>query len=156
MEQRAFQDVIAGGANHCYGCGCQNDHGLQLKSYWAENGEETVCVWLPRDYHTAAWPNVLSGGVIATLIDCHSVCTAIMEAYRAEGLVWTSEPGIIYITGSLQVSYLKPTPMDGPLTLRARVTDKQSRKSTVRCSLYANGEECARGEVLAVRYTPRS
>lgn len=154
MEQRALQDVIAGEVNHCYGCGSQNNHGLQIKSYWAEDGEGTICVWRPQEYHTAAWPNVLSGGVIASLIDCHSVCTAIMDAYRAENLEWDSQPGIIYITGALQVSYLKPTPMTDLLTLHARVTEKHGRKTTVHCSLFAGDEECARGEVLAIRYAP--
>jgi acyl-coenzyme A thioesterase PaaI-like protein len=156
LDRRAFQDVLAGGVNQCWGCGSANEQGLQIKSYWGPDGDETICIWQPREYHTAAWPNVLSGGVIASLIDCHSVCTAMMEAYRAAGLDWESEPGIIYITGSLQVSYLKPVPMQHPVTLRAHIKEKQARKMIVQCSVFADEQECARGEVVAVLYTPRS
>lgn len=153
--QRAFQDLFSDDVSHCWGCGCHNEHGLQIKSYWAENGEETICIWQPREHHTAAWPNVLSGGIISSLIDCHSVCTAMMAAYRTEGVEPEGEPSIIYITASLQVSYLKPTPMEHPVTLRAHVKETQGRKMIVQCSLFAQDEECARGEVVAVRYTPR-
>lgn len=155
MEQRAFQDLFSHDVSHCWGCGCHNEHGLQIKSYWAENGEETICVWQPGEHHTAAWPDVLSGGIISSLIDCHSVCTAMMAAYRAEGREPEGEPSIIYITASLQVSYLKPTPMKHPVMLRARIKETQRRKMIVQCSLFSRGEECARGEVIAVRYAPK-
>ncbi len=155
MEQHAFQDVFTGSMSHCWGCGSHNAHGLQIKSYWAENGEETICTWQPQEYHTAAWPDILSGGIIASLIDCHSMCTAMMVAHRAEGVEWSSEPSIIYITASLQVKYLKPTPMTYPVTLRAHVTEQTARKMVVQCSVFSQDEECARGEVVGVRYTPQ-
>ena len=154
MTQSAFQDVFSGSISQCWGCGCHNAHGLQIKSYWAENGEETICTWQPKEYHTAAWPNILSGGIIASTIDCHSVCTAMMVALRAEGLEWTNEPSIIYITGSLQVTYLKPVSMEHPVTLRAHVKEDKGRKMIVHCSVFSQNEECARGEVVAVRYNP--
>lgn len=155
MEQHAFQDVFTGSMSHCWGCGSHNAHGLQIKSYWAENGEETICTWQPQEYHTAAWPDILSGGIIASLIDCHSMCTAMMVAHRAEGVEWSSEPSIIYITASLQVKYLKPTQMTYPVTLRAHVTEQTARKMVVQCSVFSQDEECARGEVVGVRYTPQ-
>jgi acyl-coenzyme A thioesterase PaaI-like protein len=148
----AFQDVFSGDLSHCFGCGCNNEQGLQIKSYWADNGEETLCTWQAQPYHTAAWPNVLSGGVIASLIDCHSLCSAMMFAYRDAGRAWEDEPPAIYITASLQVSYLKPTPMAQPVTLRARVKETKGRKMILTCSLWAQDQECARGEVVAVQY----
>ncbi|QBD76572.1 PaaI family thioesterase [Ktedonosporobacter rubrisoli] len=154
MEQLAFQDVFSGDLSQCWGCGCHNPHGLQIKSYWAEEGQETICTWQPQDQHTAAWLNVLSGGIIASLIDCHSVSTAMMVALHDAGYAWTSEPPVIYITASLQVTYLKPTPMTSPVTIRARVTEKGKKKMLVQSSLFAQDELCARGEVVAVRYTP--
>ncbi len=156
LEKRAFQDVFTGSLTQCWGCGSHNAHGLQIKTYWADNGEETICTWQPREYHTAAWPNILSGGVLASLIDCHSVCTAMMVALREEGIEWSSEPEIIYITASLQVQYLKPTPMTYPVTLRARVKEQSGRKMIVQCSVFSQDQECARGEVVAVRYTPQA
>ncbi|HET8845048.1 MAG TPA: PaaI family thioesterase [Ktedonobacteraceae bacterium] len=156
MEQGAIQDIFIGSVSHCWGCGAHNPKGLHIKSSWAENGEETICTWQPQAYYTAAWPDILSGGIIASLIDCHSVCTAMMVAHRAEGVAWSSEPSIIYITASLQVQYLKPTPLISPITLRAHVTEQTARKMIVQCSLSAQGEECARGEVVAVRYPSQS
>ncbi|MDP6064450.1 MAG: PaaI family thioesterase, partial [SAR202 cluster bacterium] len=80
-EQNAFQELIQG--NHCFGCGSLNEHDLQIRSYW--NGEKTVCNWMPREYHMAGPTHVLNGGIIATLIDCHVICTAIAAVYRNEG-----------------------------------------------------------------------
>lgn len=152
MAARAFQDVFSGDLSHCFGCGCNNEQGLQIKSYWADNGEETLCTWQPQPHHTAAWPNVLSGGVIASLMDCHCLCSAMMFAYRDAGRDWEAEPPAFYITASLQVSYFKPTPMTQPVTLRARIKEAKGRKLILTCSLWAQDQECARGEVVAVQY----
>jgi acyl-coenzyme A thioesterase PaaI-like protein len=148
VEQRAIQDQFQTN-NYCWGCGCDNEYGLQIKSYWL--GEEAVCTWQPEHYHAAGPRNVLNGGIIATLIDCHSACTAMAAAYQAEGREIGTEPYIWCATASLQVTYLRPTPLTGPIDLRARVKELGERKITVDCSVLADGEECARGEVVAVR-----
>jgi acyl-coenzyme A thioesterase PaaI-like protein len=134
MSSTAFQDLIPD--NRCYGCGPQNHSGLRIKSFW--EGEESVCVYL-------------NGGIIATLIDCHSVCTAIAHAYRLEGRAIGSDPHIWCVTANLNITYLRPTPLDAPVTLRARVTDAGPKKTMLQCRLYSNSDECARGEVVAVR-----
>jgi acyl-coenzyme A thioesterase PaaI-like protein len=155
-DQPAFQDDLAAiGFEHCWGCGAANPHGLHIKSYWSPDAaDEAICVWQPQPYHIAA-PGIVSGGIIATLIDCHSAATACAGAYRAENRRITSEPLLPYLTAALQVSYLRPTPTDGPVNLRARVSQTSGRKTTVTCSLYsADGVECARGEVIAVRVPP--
>ena len=149
MDPRAFQDGIGG--NHCWGCGA-NEHGLQIKSYWS--GDEAICTWQPQAYHVAGPLHILNGGIIATIIDCHSVCTAIAAAYRAEGREIGTEPSIWYATASLQVTYLCPTPVKEPIVLRARIKEMKERKTTLTCSLFAKGEECARGELVAVRVPP--
>src|SRR5689334_17131544 len=113
----AFQHLIPG--NHCWGCGPHNEHGLHVESRWA--GEETVCIWQPAPYHMAGPRHVLNGGIIATIIDCHSVRTAIANHYRLEGRALDSEPGIWCVTAALEVTYLRPTPIAGPVTLRARI-----------------------------------
>jgi acyl-coenzyme A thioesterase PaaI-like protein len=94
---------------------------------------------------------VLNGGIIATIIDCHCVCTAIADAYRREGRAIGAEPPIWYATASLRIDYLRPTPIAGPISLRARILEAGPRKTRLDCVLLAGGEECARGEVLAVR-----
>jgi acyl-coenzyme A thioesterase PaaI-like protein len=150
MSLRAFQDEMTG--NICWGCGAANEHGLRIKSHWSD--DEAVSNWQPKPYHAGGRGHALNGGIIASLIDCHSVCTAIAAAYRAEGRAIGSEPMIWYVTGSLQVSYLRPTPPGETVTLRARIKEMKERKTAVACSLFSGGEECARGEVLAVRVAP--
>ena len=147
MEQRAFQDQMEG--NHCWGCGSTNQYGLHVKSYWS--GDESVCTWQPRDYHSAAPPGILNGGIIASIIDCHCICTAIAAAFRGEDRDIGSDPPIWYATVSLQVTYQRPTSIIGTVTLKARIIEMTDRKTTLSCSLSASGEECALGEVVAVR-----
>jgi acyl-coenzyme A thioesterase PaaI-like protein len=145
---KPFQDYYSDATSYCYGCGRLNEQGLQIKSYW--DGDEAVCDFQPRPYHTAI-PGYVYGGLIASLIDCHSTGTAAAAGYRAEGRPMDSEPPLRYVTASLHVDYLRPTPIEATLTLRARVQEIKGRKTTVHCSLYANGDECARGQVVVVQ-----
>jgi acyl-coenzyme A thioesterase PaaI-like protein len=147
MSSIAFQDQIPD--NLCYGCGPSNRDGLRIKSYW--EGDESICIYQPERHHSAGPPQFLNGGIIATLIDCHSLCTAIANAYRIEKRPIGSDPHIWCVTANLNVSYLRPTPLDLPVTLRARITEAGPKKTLLQCSLYSNSDECARGEVVAVR-----
>jgi len=147
MEEKAIQDRWHELDSHCWGCGRSNDQGLQLKSFW--DGDEVVATWQPEEYHMA-FPGVLNGGTIATLIDCHSVNTANAAACKAEDREYDETPLSGYVTGSLSVKYLKPTPIDGPVSLRARVKEIKKRKITVTCSLFSGETECATGEVIAI------
>jgi acyl-coenzyme A thioesterase PaaI-like protein len=148
MNQKAFQDYYPDEVAHCYGCGRLNEHGHQIKSYW--DGDEAIATYTPKPYHTAI-PGYVYGGLIASLIDCHSTGTAAAAAYRAEGRAMDTEPPLRFVTASLHVDYLKPTPIDGPLDLRARVQEIKGRKVVVTTELSARGEVCARGEVVAVQ-----
>lgn len=148
--QKSFQELIQG--NHCWGCGSLNPRGLHIRSYWS--GEESVCKWTPQEHHMAGPPHVLNGGIIATLIDCHSICTAIAAAYRAEGREIGAGERIWYATGYLNISYRSPTPIIEEVTLRAQVADVTERKTLLTCSIYAQGEEWAKAELLAIRVPP--
>jgi len=149
LESRAFQDQFAEvGFHHCWGCGSQNEHGLQIKSYW--DGDEGVCTWQPQPYHQA-WPGIVNGGILATIIDCHCASTAAAAAYRAENRALTTLPIIAYVTASLHISYLRPTPITAPLLLRATIKEQTARKTILTCALSAQGEVCARGEAVMVR-----
>jgi acyl-coenzyme A thioesterase PaaI-like protein len=143
----AFQDQIP--ENFCYGCGPGNPVGLRIRSIWA--GNEALCVFQPAAYHAAGPRHILNGGIIATLIDCHAVCTAIAHAYRAERRAIGSAPAIWYATASLAVHYLRPTPLDRLVTVRARVVETRLRRTTLACALSADDVECVRAEVVAVR-----
>jgi acyl-coenzyme A thioesterase PaaI-like protein len=147
VAAKAFQDYYDEAVSHCYGCGRLNEHGLQIKSYW--EGEESVCSYTPRPEHTAI-PGYVYGGLIASLIDCHSTGTAAAAAYREAGREMGSQPAFRYVTASLKVDYLRPTPIDGPLTIRAMVKEFKGRKVVIECVLSANDEPCATGEVVVV------
>jgi acyl-coenzyme A thioesterase PaaI-like protein len=148
VSEQAFQDYYPDDLSYCYGCGRLNADGLQIKSHW--EGEESVCRYQPRAYHMAV-PGYVYGGMIASLIDCHGTGTAAAAMYRAEGRAMDTEPSYRFLTASLHVDYLKPTPIDGELEIRARVKEIKGRKVIVAASLYAQGLECARGEVVAVQ-----
>ncbi|MCP5097945.1 MAG: PaaI family thioesterase [Chloroflexi bacterium] len=146
----AFQDLYPEESSHCYGCGRLNEAGLQIKSYW--DGNESVCTYQPREHHTAV-PGYVYGGLIASLIDCHSTGTAAAAAFKAAGSVPGTEADFRFLTGSLHVDYLKPTPIDGPLTIRAYASEIKGRKVVVKSTLYAGDLACATGEVVAIQVT---
>lgn len=148
MESKAFQDYYPEQLAHCYGCGRLNEYGLQIKSYW--DGDETVCLFQPRPYHTAI-PGYVYGGLLASLIDCHGTGTAAAAAYQAEGRPMDSEPALRFLTASLHVDYLRPTPIGGLLEVRGKIKEVKGRKVIVMETLLAGGEVCVKGEVIAVQ-----
>jgi acyl-coenzyme A thioesterase PaaI-like protein len=148
VSQKAFQDYYPDYFSHCYGCGRLNDHGLQIKSYW--DGDEAVMIFRPKTYHTAI-PGFVYGGLIASLIDCHSTGVASAAAYREEGRDMDTDPPFRYLTASLHVDYLHPTPIDESLEVRATVKEIKGRKIVVSSTLSAGGQICARGEVVAAQ-----
>ncbi|MBI2221720.1 MAG: PaaI family thioesterase [Acidobacteria bacterium] len=148
MSAEIFQDFYPDDVSHCYGCGRLNEHGLQIKSQW--DGEETVATFVPKPYHTAV-PGYVYGGLIASLIDCHGTGTAAAAAYRAAGRELGSGPPLRFVTASLRVDYLRPTPLGPPLEIRGRVEEISGRKVIVSATLSAEGQVCARGQVIAVQ-----
>jgi len=148
MGEKAFQDYYPEQLSHCYGCGRLNESGLHIQSYW--DGEESVCRFQPRPYHIAI-PGYVYGGLIASLIDCHCTGTAAAASYRAEGRAMGTEPALRFVTASLHVDYLRPTPLGVSLEIRASVKEVKGRKVSMSATLSADGNVCARGEVVAVR-----
>lgn len=146
---KAFQDYYPDHLSWCYGCGRLNAHGLQIKSYW-EDAQTTICTFTPRPFHTAV-PGFVYGGLLASLIDCHCTGTAAAACYQAEGRPMDSEPPFRFVTGALHVDYLRPTPLAGALLIRARVTELKGRKVVMAAEVAAEGQVCARGQVVAVQ-----
>lgn len=153
MSDQPIQDSYPDNIAICYGCGRNNAHGLHITSYW--NGEEGISQFTPQPYHTA-FPGYVYGGLLASLIDCHSIGTAIAAMYEAEGREPGTDPEITCVTGNLNVTYGKPTPIGVELTLRARIKELYPRKAIVTCSLFAEGVECVTAEVVAVRVESRA
>jgi len=148
MDKKAFQDYYPDTLAHCYGCGRLNEFGHQIKSYW--EGEESVCHFEPKPYHIAI-PGYVYGGLLASLIDCHGTGTAAAAAYRAEKRGMDTEPAFRFLTASLHVDYLKPTPLGVTLEVRGRVKEVKGRKVVIEEWIVANGEITVRGEVVAVQ-----
>ncbi len=148
MPEKAFQEYYPENVAHCFGCGRLNQHGHQIQTFW--DGDETVTRFTPEAFHTAI-PGYVYGGLIASLIDCHGTGTAAAAMYRAEGREMDSEPPYRFVTASLHVDYLKPTPLNGELVIRGRVKEIRGRKVIVEATLYAGGQATVRGEVVAVQ-----
>lgn len=148
MNDKAFQDYYPEELSHCYGCGRLNEDGLHIQSYW--DGEETICRFEPRPYHTAI-PGFVYGGLIASMIDCHGTGSAAAAAYRAAGRPMGTEPPLRFVTASLHVDYLRPTPQGVTLEVHGRIKEIKERKVVVEEWVTAAGEVVARGEVVAVR-----
>ena len=144
----AFQDYYPENVAHCYGCGRLNTQGHQIKTNW--EGDETVTHYQPRPEHTAI-PGFVYGGLLASLIDCHSTGSAAAAMYRAENRAMDSEPPFRFVTGSLHVDYLKPTPLGPILEIRGRIKEIKGRKVVVETTVLCEGVATARGEVVAVQ-----
>ena len=148
MSDKAFQDYYPDDLSHCYGCGRNNEHGHQLKSYW--DGDATVARFTPKPWHTAI-PGYVYGGLIASLIDCHGTGSAAAAAYRAEGRAMNMLPPLRFVTASLKVDYRAPTPQGVELELRGEIAEVGERKVVVDISVSASGQVCATGRVVAVK-----
>lgn len=146
-QAAAFQDTYADQVSQCYGCGRLNPGGLHIKTRW--EGEESVTHFRPRPEHVAI-PGFVSGGLIASLIDCHSTGTAAAAMYRAEGRAMDTLPAFRFVTASLRVDFVRPTPMDTDLEVRGRVTERGEKRVVVSVTVSAQGTVTAKGEVVAV------
>jgi acyl-coenzyme A thioesterase PaaI-like protein len=147
-QEPAFQDLYPDDVAWCFGCGRLNPEGHHIRSFW--DGEASVCTFLPRPSHIAV-PGFVYGGLIASLIDCHSTGTAAARAAREEGWSAGLPNAPRFVTGSLHVDYLKPTPLGPPLRLRGLIVESSGRKIVVESTLSAEGVVRARGRVVAVR-----
>ena len=149
-EKKAIQDFYSDQMSYCYGCGRLNDLGMKLKSYWNEKEETSILTYKPKSQYTA-FPGFTYGGLIASLIDCHGTGTAAAAAYNSEGRKMGTIPELRYVTASIHVDYIKPTPIDQELVLIGKVKEVKGRKVIVDVKLFAAEELCAQGEVIAVK-----
>ena len=144
----AVQDYYPEDVAHCFGCGRLNEEGHQLKTVW--EGDETVSRFRPKGCHTAI-PGYVYGGLIASLLDCHGTGGAAAAALRREGREIGDGEAPRFVTASLQVDFLKPTPLGPELEVRGRVVEITDRKVVLEETLSADGVVTARGRVVAVK-----
>lgn len=145
MSMQPLQDQLPSdhGARICYGCGADNQDGFRIKSHM--EGDICITRFKPAS-HLTAFPGAVNGGVIATLLDCHSVWTAIGH-YQQKHNEQT-----MFVTAKLTVEYLAPTPVDCELELRGKVVREGNRSVTVESALYCQGRETARATLIGVRH----
>ena len=144
----ALQDLYPGDFAYCYGCGRLNSHGLHVKTEWRD--DEGVALFTPEPFHIAL-PGFVYGGLLASLADCHSIATAAAASMAAAGLLPGRDPTPRFVTASLHVDFVRPTPLGPELLLRARPIEVGERKVIVGFSLFAEEAQCVRGQVVAVR-----
>lgn len=134
----------------CFGCGPACEDGMHIKSRWSNDGKCVVADYTADKKFNAGFPEVMYGGTVASLIDCHSIWTAIAFNYKKENREVGSEPAMPFVTGKLTVSYFLPTPLGKVIRLKAWVEGDAGRKTRVVCEVIADGVVTAKGEVLAV------
>jgi acyl-coenzyme A thioesterase PaaI-like protein len=132
----------------CFGCGPANEKGLRIRSFVGENAGEVVAEWTPQPHHQA-YPGMLNGGIIGSLLDCHSNWTAAWHLMQRTG---ASSPPCT-VTADYAIRLLRPTPVNGPVRLVARVVSSTDDRATIEAELSAGGKPCAtcRGTFVAVK-----
>src|SRR5262249_21553880 len=132
--------------NSCFGCGPSNPKGLRIRSF--VRGDEVVARWHPEPYHEA-FPGVLNGGIIGTLLDCHSNWTA---AYFLMKLAGADHPPCT-VTADYAIKLTRPTPTDEDVELVATVAEIKEDRAVIDAKLIAKGKVCAtcHGTFVAVK-----
>lgn len=119
--------------NACFGCGPANPQGLRVRSFPDPDGGDTlVAEWLPEAHHEA-FEGILNGGIVGTLLDCHSNWTAAVFLMRRDAL----EQPPCTVTAEFHVKMKSPTPTDGLLHLRATPVWSERSKVRVEASIRA-------------------
>jgi acyl-coenzyme A thioesterase PaaI-like protein len=143
-EEKSLQEQYAPN-NACFGCGPANPDGLHIRSF-PRNGEVTA-EWQPEEKYEA-FPGVLNGGIIGSLLDCHCNWTAAYHLMKQAG----DDHAPCTVTAEYSIKLLRPTPTAGAVQLSAKVVDSKGDRATVEGTLSAGGKVCAtcRGVFVAV------
>jgi len=140
--ERSIQETYAP-QSICFGCGPANEKGLRIRTF--EKDGEYVCEWRAEKHHEA-FPGMLNGGIIGSLLDCHSNWAAAHYMMKAKG---ADKPDAT-VTASYSIRLLRPTPSDALIKLRAWIVDHEGDKATVKAELIANDKVCATCEGVFV------
>ena len=145
-ESPAIQDTYPNDVAHCYGCGRLNDLGHQIKTRLVRDG--TLTEFIPEHFHTAI-PGYTYGGLVASIIDCHSTGSAAIFSMQRDRKVVGSELSPRFVTARLEVDYLLPTPLS-PMVLSGRLVEIKGRKVIVETDLSVDGTVTAKGLAVLV------
>lgn len=147
MRVKGVQDFYEERFAHCYGCGRLNKEGHQLKTYW--DGDETVSRFTPEKEHISL-PGFVYGGLLASLIDCHGTGSSALAYAKKSNIELTEFNAPRFVTGALNVSYKKPTPLNTELEIRGKIKEIKGRKVVIEATVSAEGEVCATGEIISL------
>ncbi|NOZ51874.1 MAG: PaaI family thioesterase [Gammaproteobacteria bacterium] len=146
VDKHYFQDYMPD--KLCFGCGASNEQGLQIRSYW--DGEIAKCRWQAKPCHQG-WANVTCGGIIATIVDCHCIATAMATAMRNENRALGSKPDYLFATGAMNIRFLKPSAITQTIELHAHVSNiKGEKKYSLSCDIFVNNEKTAEAQLVAL------
>jgi len=134
--------------SRCFGCGPTNMDGLRIRSYIGGDGT-VVATWQPRKEHEA-FDGFVNGGILGTLIDCHSNWTAVAALLAKSGA--SEAPSTV--TSELSVQFQKPTPSDRPLRLIGRAVDVRDDRVTVETTVEVDDKPTAKGRATFVQVKP--
>ncbi len=144
----AVQDFYPDHLARCFGCGRLNEHGYRLRTRW--EGDETVTRFTPSPYHTAI-PGFVYGGLLASLVDCHSTASGAAALYHAEGREYSdAAPAHRCVTGTLTVRFRRPTPLGPPLELRGRIVNVSGRKVTIESWVLVGAEVMVEADAVVI------
>ncbi len=144
-ESQSLQEEYAPN-NACWGCGPANAEGLRIRSF-PRDDNEVVAAWKPEPKYEA-FPGVLNGGIIGTLLDCHCNWTASYHLMKQAG----EDHPPCTVTADYAIKLLRPTPTNDAVHLSARVVESSGARATIEGTLTAGGKVCAtcRGTFVAV------
>ena len=117
----------------CFGCGCKNSKGLQIQSY--VNNNKIIATWEANSHHEA-FPGVLNGGIIGSLLDCHSNWAAAYHIMLDQDLDQTP----CTVTAEYNVKLKRPTPSNKPLDIIANLSKIDKNKAWIESSILVNNK----------------
>lgn len=139
----------------CFGCGPANKKGLHIKSHWegdpkkagdaAAGAGRFVMSFTPEEHHQA-FPGVINGGILGTLLDCHSNWCAATALMHTHG--WSAPQ--CTVTADFHVKLRRPTPFGKPLRLEAKVESITEDRAQIHCDVLCDGKVTATCDGLFV------
>ncbi len=146
MDERVSVQEIHAPNSICFGCGPANKMGLQIRSFERDDGHNGLQMSFNTEEHHQAFPGMVNGGIIGTLLDCHGNWTAAMAIMRFNE---ETEPPCT-VTANYSVQLRRPTPHGAELQIMSEVTELQEDRASIKMEMYAEGKLCAKGEGLFV------